>query len=70
MTECAHCHRPLREVEEIHAVLGELFCSKECAVEHLELEIRLRAHRFALRLCLDNAEIVGTDILKGEDNDH
>lgn len=70
MTECAHCHRPLREVEEIHAVLGELFCSKECAVEHLESEIRQHVHRFALRRYLDNAEIVGTDILKGEDNDH
>lgn len=29
---CAHCNRPLVECDEVHAVEGYLFCSKDCAI--------------------------------------
>ena len=30
---CAQCNKPLSGCDEIHAVEGSLYCSKECAID-------------------------------------
>lgn len=58
MTECMHCHIDLSKVEEIHAVHGELFCSRECAIEHITSDIIMNAKQEAIAIYDNNAETV------------
>ena len=58
MTECMHCHRDLSKVEEIHAVHGELFCSRECAIEHITSDIIMNAKQEAIAIYDNNSEVV------------
>ena len=58
MTECMHCHRDLSQVEEIHAVHGELFCSRECSIEHIAQDIIRNAKEEAIATYDNNAEVV------------
>lgn len=58
MTECKHCHMDLSKVEEVHAVQGDLFCSKECAVEHIADTIVRSATKRAFDIYNNCAETV------------
>lgn len=39
MTQCEACGRVLASVEEVHAMEGRLFCSKDCALNHTLLSV-------------------------------
>lgn len=58
MTECTHCHVDLSTVEEIHAVHGELFCSKGCAIDHITQDIIRNAKEEAIAIYDNNFEVV------------
>lgn len=58
MTECKHCHMDLSKVEEVHAVQGDLFCSEDCAIEHIARNIIRSAHDMAHDIYSDCAETV------------
>lgn len=55
---CALCHKDLRTVNEIHAVEGQLFCSKECAIEMQTNIIVMSARDTATEWYNDCAEVV------------
>ena len=58
MTECKHCHMDLSKATEIHAVQGDLFCSKDCAIDHIKITIVRSAHKRALDIYENCAETV------------
>lgn len=58
MTECKRCHMDLSKVEEVHAVQGDLFCSKDCAIAHIEVTIVRSAHKRACDIYNNCAETV------------
>lgn len=68
---CAHCGTLLNTCEEIHAVEGILYCSKECAIYSRINEMVLNAKECASEWYNDCAEIVSpNDIgLGGECNE-
>lgn len=67
MTLCGHCHKPLKDFEEVHAVKGILYCSCECAIDDLTNDIIMNAKEAAKEEYASCAEIVATaEILKDE----
>lgn len=67
MNQCKWCRRILAEVEEIHVVNGELYCSKECAVYSLMEDIMLNVKELAIETYDAEAEIVAAkDIIADE----
>lgn len=62
-TRCPICGKDLVNVPEIHAVEGQLFCSKKCAVEYEIQVINGSLRELAEQWYKDGAEIVSpTDI--------
>lgn len=62
---CPRCKTPLVHHEEVHALHGELFCSKNCAVLHTMDDIILNAKEAAIEDYASNAEVVSIyDVLK------
>lgn len=62
---CPRCKTPLVHHEEVHALHGELFCSKNCAVLHTMDDIILNAKEAAIEDYESNAEVVSIhDVLK------
>ena len=55
---CAHCDTLLNTCEEIHAVEGKLYCSKECAINGRIDEIVLNSKEVAIEWYNDYAEVV------------
>lgn len=55
---CVHCESDLRLAKEIHVVMGEHFCSKECAIQHLTNENIMNAKALAIEHYNDCAEVV------------
>ena len=67
MTLCGNCHKPLKDFDEVHAVDGILYCSKECAIEDLTNNIIMNAKSAAIEIYDCDAEVVATeDIMKDE----
>lgn len=58
MNVCAHCNKNLALLDEIHTVDGQLFCSKECAIEYLMNDIIMNAKESAIEAYGDTAEVV------------
>ena len=67
MNKCARCKRILVSHETAHAVNGELYCSKSCAIEALTDEIVLSSKEMAIEKYNDEAEIVSTEDVLAED---
>lgn len=64
MTECKYCHADLSRFKEVHAVYGDLFCSRECAIAYLAQGIVRTADIAAYEEYNEAAEVVATkDIL-------
>lgn len=62
---CPRCKTPLVHHEEVHALHGELFCSKTCAVMYTMDDIILNAKEAAIEDYACNAEVVSiNDVLK------
>lgn len=55
---CMYCEKDLRAVDEIHAVEGLLYCSKECAIKAQTEIIIASAEDAATEWYNDCAEIV------------
>ena len=55
---CMYCEKDLRTVDEIHAVEGQLYCSKECAIKAQTEVIIASAKDTAQEWYDDCAEIV------------
>ena len=67
MTRCEHCNKPLKDLEEVHAVYGSLYCSKECAIAHIIDEVIMNAKETAIEQYEEGCEVVATkDILANE----
>lgn len=67
MTICAHCGKPLVEVEEVHAWDGSLYCSRECTIAAITDYIILTSKEQAIETYHDEAEVVATqEILADE----
>ena len=67
LTRCPQCKRPLVGHEEVHAIDGLLFCSKNCAVSHITEDYLMNAREMALEDYASEAEVVRTDdVLKNE----
>lgn len=67
MTRCEHCNKPLKDLEEVHAVYGSLYCSKECAIAHITDEVIMNAKETAIEQYEEGCEVVATaDILADE----
>lgn len=67
MTLCGHCQKPLREFDEVHAVQGILYCSRECAIDDITNDIIMNAKEAAIEAYACEAEVVATtEILKDE----
>lgn len=64
---CPRCKTPLVHHEEVHALHGELFCSKSCAVLHTMDDIILNAKEAAIEDYDSNAEVVAAKDVLGED---
>lgn len=64
---CPQCKTPLVHHEEIHALNGELYCSKNCAVLHTMDDIILNAREAAIEEYDSNAEVVSSRDVLGED---
>lgn len=67
MNKCARCKSILVSHETAHAVNGELYCSKSCAIEALTDELILNAKEMASEKYNDEAEIVSTEEVLAED---
>lgn len=67
LTPCTRCKRPLVGQEEIHAVRGSLYCSKTCAVADIMEDYLMNAKEMAIEAYNDEAEIVRTEDVLGED---
>lgn len=67
MTVCAHCSKELREYKEVHAAGGFLYCSKACAIAHITNNIILNAKERATTIYYDEAEIVATADILGDE---
>lgn len=67
MTLCGHCQKPLKDFDEVHAVHGILYCSRECAIADITNDIIMNAKEAAIEAYACGAEIVATEeILKDE----
>ena len=67
MTLCGNCQKPLKDFEEVHAVDGILYCSRECAIDDIMNDIIMNAKASAIEVYDCDAEVVATeDILKDE----
>ena len=64
---CPQCKKPLVHYEEVHALNGELFCSRECAIKYTTHDIILNAKEAAIEDYDSNAEIVAAKDVLGED---
>ena len=64
---CPHCKTPLVHHEEVHALNGELYCSKACAVAHITDDIILNAKEAAIEEYDSKAEIVSAHDVLSED---
>jgi len=67
LSRCPVCKRVLVGQELVHAIDGQLFCSKTCAVQHLTDDYILNAKEMALEAYASNAELVATEDVLGED---
>lgn len=67
LTLCKKCQRPLVAHEEIHAVKGQLYCSKSCAVYDIMDEYIMNAHELATEDYASMAEIVRAEDVLSED---
>lgn len=66
-TLCLRCKKPLVACEEVHAVKGSLYCSRECAVLDIMDDYILNAKELAVEAYDSEAEVVQTtDILSDE----
>lgn len=64
---CPRCKVPLVSHEEVHAINGELYCSKRCAVASIMDEILLNAKEMAIEEYDSKAEVVSVHDVLGED---
>lgn len=65
LTRCPRCNKILVSHEEIHAIKGDLYCSKNCAVLSIMDDYILNAKELALEDYDSMAEIVGSaDVLQ------
>lgn len=65
LTLCPRCRKPLVSHEEVHAIEGELYCSKHCAVLELTEQNIRNARENAIEEYLEKAEVVSiADVLK------
>lgn len=67
MTRCAKCNAILIKYEEVHALNGELFCSRKCAIEHYMNDIIMNAKEMAIEAYDSEAEVVAAADILGED---
>lgn len=67
LTCCAKCHRLLAQFEEVHAIDGQLYCSKKCAITDIMEDYIMNAKEMAREDYACKAEVVATrDILADE----
>lgn len=67
MTRCICCNKPLKDFEEVHAVRGMLYCSRECAISAITDDMVMNANDAAIEEYESCAEVVATrDILANE----
>lgn len=67
LTCCAKCHRLLAQFKEVHAVSGQLYCSKDCAVKDIADDYIMNAKEMALEAYACEAEVIATaDIMADE----
>jgi len=65
LTRCPRCNRMLVGQEEVHAYRGQLYCSKNCAVQDITDDYIQNAKEMAIEAYDSEAEIVSaTDVLK------
>lgn len=65
LTMCPQCRNALVSYKELHALNGELFCSRECAINYTLNEIIMNAKEAAIEDYACNAEVVSMeDVLK------
>lgn len=66
-TRCANCDTVLKDLAEVHAVRGILYCSRECAIEGMVNDTIMSAKEIAIEDYNSCAEVVATrDILANE----
>lgn len=58
--KCKYCGAQLGRLDVVHAVEGQLFCNKRCAVEHKTRELLRDAQSKAAEWYEDYAEVVST----------
>ena len=61
MTLCGHCHKPLKDFKEVHAVKGILYCSRACAIDDITNDIIMNAKEAAIEEYASCAEVVATE---------
>ncbi len=67
MNTCARCGSTLIDHEEIHAIDGKLYCSKDCAVQAITDDYIMNAKEMALEAYASEAEVVSAEDILGED---
>lgn len=67
LTLCPRCRRPLVGQEEVHAVRGVLYCSRECAIQDITEDYIMNAKAMAIEDYDSEGEVVAThEVLKAE----
>ena len=67
MTICETCNKLLKDVEELHACDGILYCSRECAIKGIMEDIMQNAKELAIEQYDSNAEVVATADILGDE---
>lgn len=67
LNKCARCGRLLISQEEVHAINGALYCSKNCAVQDIMDDYIANAKALAIEAYDSEAEVVRTEDVLAED---
>lgn len=67
LTCCPMCNSVLVEHPQAHALDGQLFCSRKCAIQYLTAKYIQNAKEMAIEAYDSNAEVVSTEDILGED---
>ena len=67
LNKCARCGRVLVGQEEVHAIRGSLYCSKNCAVQDIMDDYLMNAKEMAIEEYDNEAEVVRTEDVLAED---
>lgn len=67
LTKCKRCGQVLVHHEEIHAVRGDLYCSKSCAIDDIMDDYIMNAKELAIEAYDSEAEVVSSADILAED---